>query len=382
MLKLLTVIGARPQIIKASALSRCIKNKYSDKINDVILHTGQHYDYNMSEVFINELNVPLPQYNLNCVSEKQGVQTAQMVSGIEEVLEKEKPDYLVLFGDTNSTLAGAVAASKTHIPIVHIEAGLRSFDKTMPEEINRIVCDHVSTLLFAPTQTPIENLKNEGFNLNNKPPFSINNPGIFHCGDIMYDNTRFFLEIAKTKIQILEKLNINNENFCLCTIHRVHNTDNKNRLKNILTALYQLSEELAMPFILPLHPRTKKKTEEFFPADVYNEWYSSNYFKIVEPISFLEITLLESLASVVITDSGGVQKEAYFMKKPSVVLRKETEWVEIIKNKAGALVDDNPDKIKKAVIDFIKNPCANFPEIFGDGNAAGFMCEKMLENNN
>ena len=208
MIKIVTIIGARPQIIKAAALSRAIKNKFSDKIKEVIVHTGQHYDENMSQVFFDELGIPTPDYNLGVGSGSHGTQTAKMIEGIEEILLKENPDYLVVYGDTNSTLAGAIAASKIHIPIVHIEAGLRSFNKAMPEEINRICCDHCSTMLFSPTATGYKNLINEGFNPKNEKPFTADNPGIYHCGDVMYDNSLHFGKSTVNRQQTLSQRRI------------------------------------------------------------------------------------------------------------------------------------------------------------------------------
>lgn len=232
MIKLLTIIGARPQIIKAAILSRAIRKNSSDKIKEIIVHTGQHYDENMSKVFFDELEIPLPDYNLNIGSGKHGEQSSKMIAGIEEILLKEKPNYIILYGDTNSTLAGAIAASKINIPIVHIEAGLRSFNKKMPEEINRIICDHCSTYLFTPTQTGYTNLINEGFKKTQKP-YNIDNPGILNYGDIMYDNTLYFGEIAEKKSDILKKINIKKNKFLLATVHRDYNTNNTEALIEI-----------------------------------------------------------------------------------------------------------------------------------------------------
>ena len=217
-MKIVTIIGARPQIIKAAGLSRAIKSRYADRIQEVIVHTGQHYDDNMSQVFFDELGIPKPNYNLQVGSASHGVQTAKMIEGIEQILMDEKPDYIVLYGDTNSTLAGAVAASKIHVPIVHIEAGLRSFNKSMPEEINRIVCDHCSTLLFTPTQAGFENLVREGFKTDNVGPYTIDNPKVFHCGDIMYDNSLYFSRIAEQKTDILQRLELTEKPFVLATL--------------------------------------------------------------------------------------------------------------------------------------------------------------------
>ena len=226
MIKILTIIGARPQIIKAAALSRAIRNNFSNKINEVIVHTGQHYDENMSQVFFDEMQIPRPDYNLNAGSHSHGKQTAIMIEGIEKIILKEKPQCLVLYGDTNSTLAGAVAASKVQVPVVHIEAGLRSFNKLiMPEEINRVMCDHASTLLFSPTKAGYENLTREGFKEKNTPPYNIDNPQIYHCGDVMYDNSLYFSEIADKKSGIIQKNDLTGNQFILATIHRNNNTD-------------------------------------------------------------------------------------------------------------------------------------------------------------
>ena len=237
MIKILTVVGARPQIIKASALSRAIRQHYHLNINEIIVHTGQHYDENMSEVFFRELQVPQPHYNLEVGSASHGVQTARMIEGLEKVMMAEKPEFVVLFGDTNSTLAGAVAASKLHIPIAHVEAGLRSFNKSMPEEINRILCDHVSTLLFTPTQTGYNNLMAEGFKPDNKQPYSADNPHVYHCGDVMYDNSLFFASFAEKNSSILNDNEIESGKYILATLHRNNNTDEPKRLNNIFQSL-------------------------------------------------------------------------------------------------------------------------------------------------
>ena len=237
MIKIVTVVGARPQIIKAAALSRSIHTLFPDQISEYIVHTGQHYDANMSQVFFEEMGIPAPQKNLEIGSSSHGKQTALMLQGIEEVLSDQKPDYIVLYGDTNSTLAGAIAAVKMHIPIVHIEAVLRSFNKSMPEEINRIMCDHSSTLLFVPTLAGMSNLKKEGFNPDNKAPFSSDRPGIFHCGDIMFDNLVHFSQVAEEKTSILKDLNLDGKKFILCTIHRDNNTDIPERLNAIFSAM-------------------------------------------------------------------------------------------------------------------------------------------------
>ncbi len=375
MIKIVTIIGARPQIIKAAALSRAIRNKFSDKIKEVIVHTGQHYDENMSQVFFDELGIPTPDYNLGVGSGSHGVQTAKMIEGIENVLSKENPDYLVVYGDTNSTLAGAIAASKIHIPIVHIEAGLRSFNKSMPEEINRICCDHCSTMLFSPTLTGYKNLVNEGFNPKNEKPFTIDNPGIYHCGDVMYDNSLFFgsTDNRQRTTDIFQK-----DDYILCTIHRNNNTDEPKRLNAIFRALIRLSEE--KDIIIPLHPRTKKLLDINLDSETYNTLINNRRIHITEPVSFLEMIRLEKNADLVITDSGGVQKEAYFFNKPCVIMRSETEWKEIVEVGAALIADADEERIIEAYYHFKDNKTIEFPEIFGDGKAAEFICKELINN--
>ena len=376
-MKIVTIIGARPQIIKAAALSRAIKTHYANEIQEIIVHTGQHYDDNMSAVFFDELGIPRPDYNLHVGSASHGVQTARMTEGIEEILLKEQPDYIVLYGDTNSTLAGAVAAAKIHIPIAHVEAGLRSFNKAMPEEINRIVCDHCSTLLFSPTQAGVENLQREGFALNNEPPYTIDNPKVYHCGDIMYDNSLYFAEIAETKTNIINNLGLKDRPFILATIHRDTNTDYPERLDAIFSALLTLSEQYHV--VLPLHPRTNKLLKTNLEAAKQEQLFSSPNISIIPPVSFLEMIALERHAQLVMTDSGGVQKEAYFFKKPCIILRPETEWVEIVQTGNAILADANESRIMQAWQHFKDNPPTKFPEIFGDGHAAEFILNEMLQ---
>ena len=366
-MKIVTIIGARPQIIKAAALSRAIRNHYADRIHEVIVHTGQHYDDNMSQVFFDELGIPHPDYNLHVGSATHGVQTARMIEGIEKVLLDEKPDCIVLYGDTNSTLAGAVAASKIHLPVVHVEAGLRSFNKSMPEEINRIVCDHCSTLLFTPTKAGFDNLKREGFPIDNDGPYSIDNPKVYHCGDIMYDNSLHFSTLAEQKTQVLKRLGLESKPYVLATLHRDSNTDCSERLNANLEAFTELSKDIAI--VLPMHPRTRKKAGDFHADNVI----------VTEPVSFLEMIQLEKHAQLVLTDSGGVQKESYFFQKPCVILRPETEWVEIVETGAATLADADKDRILKASRLYLQQPPVDFPALFGDGHAAEFMLEKMLE---
>ncbi len=383
-MKLVTIIGARPQIIKAAALSRAIRNHYADQIQEVIVHTGQHYDDNMSQVFFDELQIPRPDYNLHVGSASHGVQTARMTEGIEALLIKEKPDFIVLYGDTNSTLAGAVAAAKIHVPIVHIEAGLRSFNKSMPEEINRIVCDHCSTLLFTPTKAGLENLKREGFPVDESGVSTssttaaptIDNPKVFHCGDIMYDNSLHFADIAEEKTDIIQRLELVGRPFILATIHRDSNTDHPERLGAIFDALIELSKENQI--VLPLHPRTAKLLKTNLSNEKQTLIFSSANIKLIPPVSFLEMIALERHAQLVMTDSGGVQKEAYFFKKPCIILRPETEWVEIVQTGNAILADADGSRIMDAWQHFKNNPPTTFPEVFGDGHAAEFMLKQML----
>ncbi len=380
-MKIVTLIGARPQIIKAAALSRAIRQKFSGEVTEFIVHTGQHYDANMSQVFIDELQIPEPDANLNIGSGPHGKQTAGMITGVEEVLLKEKPDYLVLYGDTNSTLAGAIAASKLHIPIVHVEAGLRSFNKSMPEEINRIMADHASTLLFSPTETGYRNLIREGFAPDHLPPFSADHPGIFHCGDVMYDNSLYFSGMAQQKSRILEQIGLKDKPFFLSTVHRDNNTDRPERLHAIFEALLAIVSDSGLPVVLPLHPRTAKLLDKNLDKSLYRKIQQHENFRLVPPVSFLDMILLESRCEMVFTDSGGVQKEAFFFRKPAVILRPETEWKEIVDAGCGKVADADPLKIVSAYEHFkTVAGTLSFPSLFGDGHAAEFILGVMLNN--
>lgn len=385
MKKLLTIIGARPQIIKAAALNRAIRNKFSDRLTEVLVHTGQHYDHGMSDVFFEEMGISEPDHQLGIGSGSHGIQTGKMLEEIERVINLEKPDALVIYGDTNSTLAGALAASKLHLPVIHIEAGLRSYNKRMPEEINRISSDHASTLLYSPTKAGVQNLEKEGFlNLEQakaKGKADINNPYVFHCGDMMYDNTILFGEMAETKTDLFSKHGIEKGNYVLSTIHRPSNTDDLDVLLEILTALNEISWDEKLQIILPLHPRTANVLLDTSDERLDHVKANAN-FKVIEPVGFLEMILLEKHSKIIMTDSGGVQKEAFFMKKPSVILRPETEWVEIVEFGCGVLAGSDPNKIKDGFHQFKENPSLEFPSIFGNGHAAEFICESILENLN
>jgi UDP-GlcNAc3NAcA epimerase len=378
-IKLINIVGARPQIIKASAISRAIRNYYSKDITEIIVHTGQHYDKEMSEVFFDELEIHKPHYNLGVGSAGHGRQTSMMITGIEEVLIKEKPDCVVLYGDTNSTLAGALAASKLHFPVIHIEAGLRSFNKIMPEELNRIMSDHSSTLLFAPTNAAFKNLMGEGFRPENSPPYTINNPKIYLTGDIMYDNTLFFAELAeKKKAGFLEKMSLVRNNYVLVTIHRDSNTDDIERLKEIFVTLKVLAEEKDIVLVMPLHPRTviilRNKLK-----NLYDDLTHCVHVKIIPPVSYLEMILLEKNCRMIVTDSGGVQKESHFFKRPCIVLRNETEWIELVNNGTAKLVGADPARIRHEFLYFVDaHSDLEYPGFYGDGKTAEFILNEIL----
>ena len=379
MKKIITVIGARPQIIKAAAISRAIKNNFSDKILEVIVHTGQHYDENMSQIFFEELEIPFPNYNLNVGSGTHGEQTAKMLEGLENIYVQEKPDAVIVYGDTNSTIAGALAASKIHIPVIHIEAGLRSFNKAMPEEINRIACDHMSTLLFTPSETGQRNLLNEGIKNDQKEAASIDNPKIYLCGDIMYDNSLYFSAMSEQKSEILKELEITTDEFILCTIHRDTNTDNTTNLNAIFSAILTIQKTSKLKIVLPLHPRTKEKLNSHLDENLLTELNQNKNFKIIPPTGFLDIISLEKNARLIITDSGGLQKEAFFFQKPCVVLREQTEWIEIVENGNALIAGANELKIISSVETLIKRTDFTYPNLYGDGNAANFICKKITE---
>jgi UDP-GlcNAc3NAcA epimerase len=379
MKKIVTIIGARPQIIKAAAISRAIRHGFQQELSEVIVHTGQHYDENMSNVFFDELGIPKPDYNLNVGSMSHGAQTAAMIAGIETILNKEQPQAIVLYGDTNSTLAGAIAASKIHVPVVHVEAGLRSFNKAMPEEINRIMCDHVSTLLFSPTASGVHNLSKEGFDLHAEPPFSIDHPKVYHCGDIMYDNSLFFSTLSDDD-GVLAKFGVQPNNYILSTIHRNANTDDPVQLAGIFEAFFQLlAKRPDMTILLPLHPRTKNCIADL-DASLQKRMKQEDRLKIVPPASFLEIVALEKNCLMVVTDSGGLQKEAFFFKKPCAILRPETEWVEIVENGNAAIVNADTQRIVQGVEDLLaKKDAMTYPSLYGDGKAAEFIVQEIIK---
>lgn len=377
--KIFTIVGARPQFIKAAALSRAIRLRFQDRLEEKIIHTGQHYDAEMSDVFFEELEIPKPAFHLHVGSAGHGRQTGIMMEGLEELMISEKPDLVLVYGDTNSTLAGALAASKIHIPVVHVEAGLRSFNKAMPEEINRILSDHVSTLLFTPTETGLKNLKKEGF-----VPFGsgqktdVNQPAVFHCGDVMYDNALYFKELALRKAASwFDGLPLPKKKFILATVHRNTNTDDIHRLKSVFQGLLKANAVLNAPVVLPLHPRTQKMISAFSAADSFFAEIPPDRICIIPPASYLQMVYLESQCEMVITDSGGVQKEAYFYEKPCIVLRPETEWVELVQSGAAVLADADADKIENAVLRFSASPPVINRGFYGDGKAAEFIAGQI-----
>lgn len=375
MIRLLTVVGARPQIIKAAAVSRAVRGRFAGRIDERILHTGQHYDPSMSQVFFEELGIPEPDYNLGVGSGSHGTQTARMIEGIERVLLEGDFDGILLYGDTNSTLAGAVAASKVHIPVFHVEAGLRSHDMTMPEEINRIVCDRVSSILFPPTQAAFDNLVREGFMSSDDVFSGGKRRKICLSGDIMLDNSLYYQELAGQRSDILSRLGLESCPFALATVHRQANTDDPARLKGIIGALTELSKKIKV--VLPLHPRTKNRLSSLGPG-IAARLQSSPGMILTGPVSFFDILLLEKHAQIVLTDSGGVQKESFFFGTPSVIFREETEWVEIVENGCGILAGAEKERILRAS-SLLQGKRDGFPRLFGDGHAAEKILECILE---
>ncbi|MCF8334081.1 MAG: UDP-N-acetylglucosamine 2-epimerase (non-hydrolyzing) [Bacteroidales bacterium] len=376
-MRIISIVGARPQFIKASAISRAFKKEYPEDVEEILIHTGQHYDENMSQIFFDELDLPRPHFNLEIGSLPHGGQTGRMLERIEKLLLLKRPAAVIVYGDTNTTLAGALAASKQKIPVIHIEAGLRSFKKGMPEEINRIMTDHVSTMLFAPTERGVQNLLREGFSREQYPPHTADNPAIYHSGDIMYDNSLHFAQKAEKNAIILQRLQLRKNKFVLSTLHRANNTNNPDRLYAILLGLKKIADSETR-VVVPLHPGTRKQlssiTDQSFVEGIKNH----SYIDLIDPVSFLDMIMLEKGAEMIITDSGGVQKEAYFFHKPSVILREETEWTEITENNTGILTGATSGKIAEAFLHFRNNPPEHYPDIFGNGNAAAMICEEIV----
>jgi len=358
--KVVTIVGARPQFIKAAALSRAIRDDFAGRIEEVLVHTGQHFDANMSAVFFEELGIPHPRHNLEISGGTHGAMTGRMLEAVEAVLMKEKPDWVLIYGDTNSTLAGALAAAKLHIPVAHVEAGLRSHNMRMPEEVNRIVSDRISTLLLCPTQTAVTNLASEGI-------FK----GVHNVGDVMYDVALYYRDKAREQSKVLESLGLAANDFALATCHRAENTDDPERLKNILEALSTVAAEL--PVVLPLHPRTRKLVIENGLGHLLQP------LKITEPLPFLDMVALEQSARLILTDSGGVQKEAFFYGVPCITMRDETEWVETVELGMNQLVGASKVGIQKAVFEVMGGNVSTPDERpYGDGLASQKIAQFLI----
>ncbi len=347
------MIGARPQFVKAAAVSRELRKH----AQEILVHTGQHYDYNMSRAFFDELGLPDPDYNLGVGSGSHGYQTGQMLQRIEEVLVTESPDWVIVYGDTNSTLAGAVAAAKLHIPVAHVEAGLRSYNRRMPEEINRVLTDHVSELLFAPTETAVQNLAREGIV-----------SGVYRVGDVMCDVLSSYAPLAAGRTQLLDRLGVVSKKYLLLTIHRAENTEDPERLRRILGAICGCGKKV----VFPVHPRTRNALVRFGLSDIL----AAQEFVDTAPVGYLDMLCLEANAEKVLTDSGGVQKEAYLLGVPCVTLRAETEWVETVNAGWNTLVDDSPHRIREA-IEQRQVPLPR-PPFYGSGSASLEIVGRLL----
>lgn len=353
----MTVVGARPQFIKAAAISRVIRNEYASLLEEVLVHTGQHFDHNMSQVFFDELDIPPPKYNLDISGGNHGAMTGKMLEAIEVVLLNEKPDWVLVYGDTNSTLAGALAAVKLHIPLAHVEAGLRSFNMWMPEEINRIVTDRVASLLFCPTEVAVDNLRNEGVV-----------SGVSNVGDVMYDVAECYKDRCAKNSEVLQRVGVASGGYALATCHRAENTDDPARLREICQGLADVAEH--MDVVFPLHPRTRHLVSEGGLLPLLGR------VRLVEPLSFMEMLALEQSARIVITDSGGVQKEAFFYKVPCITMRDETEWVETVQLQWNQLVGASRNRIASAAISAMPGLSGVCP--YGDGRAGKRIVETIL----
>lgn len=358
MIRIITIVGARPQFVKAAMLSRAIsmRNKEGLSFEEKLIHTGQHYDENMSRVFFHEMGILKPTWQLHCGNHTHGAMTGQMLMDIEKILIDNQPDYVLVYGDTNSTLAGALAASKLHIPVVHVEAGLRSFNKAMPEEINRILTDHVSSILCCPTQTAVQNLHKENIT-----------KGVYHVGDIMYDAALLFGKEAEQRSTILQTLGLSPKEFLLCTVHRAENTDSQERLCQIAQAWTEIAASERI--VIPLHPRTRIYLEKYNLLATLQQQLNILF---TDPLGFLDMVMLERNARIILTDSGGIQKEAYFHKTPCITLREETEWTETIESGWNQLAGFHAQDIIKCLS--TSNDRKEIQE-YGDGNTA----QKILD---
>lgn len=386
-MKIVTVIGARPQFVKAATVSRAIAEHNAtitderSKITEVIVHTGQHFDANMSDVFFEEMKIPKPNYFLDINSMSHGAMTGRMLEKIEEVLLQEKPDYVLVYGDTNSTLAGALAAKKLHIKVVHVEAGLRSFNMRMPEEINRILTDRISDILCCPTGTAVENLKSEGFtkavlSTDHRSLITDHQPLVVNTGDVMLDAALYYSTFSAEKSTVIKDLDLEGKDFALCTIHRAENTDDLARLSSIFAAFHEISAK--MKIVLPLHPRTRKILETHQSRCTDQRSLSTDALILIDPVGYFDMIELIKTSKIVLTDSGGLQKEAFFFKKPCVTLRDETEWVELIDNGFNMLTCADKTRIISAVAKMLSLPLDFSVDLYGIGTA-GSQIVKTIE---
>lgn len=366
MIKVVTIVGARPQFIKSAAISRVIKEKFSSKVEEIIVHTGQHYDENMSGVFFNEMEIATPKYNLNVVSTLHGEMTGKMLVEIEKVLIIEAPHVVIVYGDTNSSLAGAIAASKLNIPIAHVESGLRSYKKSMPEEVNRRIIDHISTFLFCPTDKAVENLSLEGYDGIFKIKPTADTPLVLNVGDVMFDNVQYYHEKTGSNKEL--PFGLESNKYILCTVHRDFNVDDSSKLKNIFDAICNLADVYKYQIIIPLHPRTKNKLDEL--PELKNSIESNKNIILSEPLGYFDNLKLIASSRLVMTDSGGLQKEAYFFHKPCVVLRNETEWQEIVDAGYAVCTDITKDDIVSSVMKLLGFKLPEYQDLYGEGDAA------------
>lgn len=376
---MVTIVGARPQFIKAAALSRTIAAYYSADIQEYIIHTGQHYDPNMSDIFFEELNIPKPHYHLTHKAEWEDGENQERITELVQIFEKIKPDFVLVYGDTHSTLAGALAAKEAKIPLIHIEAGLRSYNNRMPEEYNRVKTDQLAQVLFVPTKTALQNLKKEGIFTQIDSSDPLKSKLVVNCGDIMYESTLYYSEIVESQTEILKELSLKKDQFILATVHRNFNTDYEEPLKSIFDAFLQIANDL--PVVLPLHPRTIKNMDQFFDDAYIAKIEKCKNLILLEPLSYLDMACLEKYAKMIVTDSGGVQKEAYFFQKPSILLRNETEWTEIVNTKTAVLTGSHTEKIVSAYQHFMQSTSKNYPPIFGDGTATFQILDHLLSRN-
>ncbi|MBN2604052.1 MAG: UDP-N-acetylglucosamine 2-epimerase (non-hydrolyzing) [Candidatus Thermoplasmatota archaeon] len=349
-MKIVSIVGARPQFVKAAPVSKALRRRH----HEFLVHTGQHYDEEMSQIFFDELEIPRPDMNLGVGSGSHARQTADMLVGIEKIINQQQPDIVFIYGDTNSTLAGAIAASKLQVCVAHVEAGLRSYNRMMPEEINRIMADKISTFLFCPTKSAVGNLGREGII-----------DGVYHTGDVMIDALLQFSELAQKRSAIMDKLNLKDKDYILLTLHRAQNTDSSANMTNIVNALVHCKKNI----IFPVHPRTKKYLDEY---GLMGKLSDAGNLRLIAPISYLDMIMLEKHAEKIVTDSGGVQKEAYFFKVPCITMRGETEWVETVQDGWNILVGADYESIVMAIRDF--NPSTEQHQHYGDGTASHNIC--------